>query len=176
MRDVCLLKGHEKDISTLTWHPQHANLLTTGGHDGSLHHYITDQPNTPPGQNAGIAPYDTTDPSGTTAQTIYPSHKVPFAHDFAIWSLDWHPLGHILASGSNDRITRFWSRSRPGDTDVLQDRYHIGEAAAEAQGTWDRRGMRRQRQEEEEQEMEDEAEGLVDQKMPLKQPAVPGFP
>ena len=56
------------------------------------------------------------------------------------------------------------------------DRYHIGESAAEAQGTWDRRGGRRQRQEEEEQEMEDEMEGLVDQKMPPKFPGFQGIP
>ncbi|KAF4821271.1 Polyadenylation factor subunit 2 [Colletotrichum siamense] len=174
MRDICLLKGHEKDISTIAWHPVHSNFLSTGGHDGSLYHYILDEPNTPAGHTT-IAPYDSSDPTTTGAQTIYPAHKVPYAHDFAIWSLDWHPLGHILASGSNDRITRFWSRKRPGDSDVFQDRYHIGEAAAEAQGTWDRRGGRRQRQEEEEQEMEDEMDGLVDQKMPLKQPVVPGF-
>lgn len=24
------------------------------------------------------------------------------AHDSVVWSLSWHPLGHILASGSND--------------------------------------------------------------------------
>jgi polyadenylation factor subunit 2 len=38
------------------------------------------------------------------------------AHDQAIWSLEWHPLGHILATGSNDNNTKFWSRNRPGDT------------------------------------------------------------
>ncbi|SPO01139.1 related to polyadenylation factor I subunit 2 [Cephalotrichum gorgonifer] len=177
MRDICLLKGHEKDISTLAWHPFHPNLLSTGGHDGSLFHYILDEPNTPSGHASGIAPYDSPDPSSSPAQTIYPAHKIQYAHDFAIWSLDWHPLGHILASGSNDRLTRFWSRARPGDADFLQDKYHIGEAAAVAQGTWDRRGGRQQRQEEEEQEVEDEMEGLVDQKMPPKQgPAAGGFP
>lgn len=181
MRDICLLRGHEKDISTVSWHPVHSNLLSTGGSEGSLFHYLLDEPNTPPGHSTTIAPYDSSDPSGTPAQVIYPAHKVPHAHDFAIWSLDWHPLGHILASGSNDRITRFWSRARPGEADSFNDRYHIGEAAAEAQGTWDRRGGRRQRQEEEEQEMEDEMDGLVDQKMPLKQPAssfpgIPGLP
>lgn len=177
MRDICLLRGHEKDISTLTWHPVHANLLSTGGSEGALFHYLLDEPNTPPGHSASLAPYDSADPQTAPAQTIYPAHKIPFAHDFAIWSLDWHPLGHILVSGSNDRITRFWSRARPGDADYIHDRYHIGEAAAEAQGTWDRRGNRKQRQEEEEQEMEDEMEGLVDQKMPLKQPsAFPGIP
>ncbi|KAI1170720.1 WD40 repeat-like protein [Nemania sp. FL0916] len=175
MRDISLIKGHEKDISTLAWHPVHPNLLSTGGNEGSLHHYLLDEPNTPTGQPNHPAVYESSDPMAAPPQSIFPAHKVPFAHDFAIWSLDWHPLGHILASGSNDRITRFWSRSRPGDTDVFQDRYHIGEAAAEVQGTWDRRGGRRQRQEEEEQEAEDEMEGLVDQKMPLK-PSASGFP
>ncbi|KZF21594.1 WD40 repeat-like protein [Xylona heveae TC161] len=176
MRDVCLLRGHEKDVSTITWHPIHANLLSTGGADGSLFHYLLDEPNQPPGTEPSVPPYDTPDPLNAPAQTIYPAHRVPYAHDFAIWSLDWHPLGHILASGSNDRVTRFWSRARPGETDCFIDRYHIGEAAAEAQGTWDRRGGRRQMREDEEAEMEDEAEGLVDQKMPTRQPMLPGIP
>ncbi len=179
MRDIALLRGHEKDISTLAWHPIHPNLLTTGGSDGALFHYLLDDPNPPPGQSTSIAVYDSPDPSTAPAQPIYPAHKIPYAHDYPIWTLDWHPLGHILVSGSNDRITRFWARARPGE-DVSQDRYHIGEAAAEAQGTYDRRGHRRQRQEEEEQELEDEMEGLVDQKMPLKQlpsgfPGLPGL-
>lgn len=176
MRDVCLLRGSEKDISTLTWHPLHVSLLTTGGSDGSILHYLLDEPNPPPGIIPSIPPYDSPDPSNAPAQTVYPAHRIQYAHDFAVWSLDWHPLGHILASGSNDRVTRFWTRPRPGDIQCFNDRYHIGEAAAEAQGTWDRRGGRRMMREEEEQEMEDEAEGLVDQKMPAKQPVLPGLP
>jgi polyadenylation factor subunit 2 len=176
MRDILFIKGHEKEISTMTWHPIHSSLLSTGGGDGSLMHYLLDEPNNPPGVIPSIAAYDATDPSTAPAQSIYPAHKIPYAHDFPIWSLDWHPLGHILASGSNDRVTRFWTRARPGETDSFNDRYHIGEAAAEAQGTWDRRGNRRQRQEEEEQEAEDEMEGLVDQKMPSKVPGFPGIP
>ncbi|RKU42240.1 Polyamine N-acetyltransferase 1, variant 2 [Coniochaeta pulveracea] len=180
MRDICLLRGHEKDIQTVAWHPIHSNLISTGGNEGSLFHYILDEPNTPPGQSASTAPYDSADPSMTPAQSIYPAHKIPFAHDFAIWSLDWHPLGHILASGSNDRITRFWARARPGDTQWVNDRYHIGEAEAEAKGTWDRRGSRKQRQEEEEQEAEDENEGLEDQNKLARQngtgvPSIPGL-
>ena len=27
------------------------------------------------------------------------------AHEAMIWDLSWHPLGHILVSGSNDRST-----------------------------------------------------------------------
>ncbi|KAK3322269.1 WD40-repeat-containing domain protein [Apodospora peruviana] len=178
MRDICFLRGHEKDVSTIAWHPVHSNLLSTGGSEGTLFHYLLDEPNTPPGHTASVAPYDSADPSSAPAQTIYPAHKIPYAHDFAIWSLDWHPLGHILASGSNDRITRFWTRSRPGEAAAFNDRYHIGEAAAEAQGTWDRRGGRHMRQVEEEQELEDEMDGLVDQKMPIKAPVstFPGIP
>ena len=180
MRDVLLLRGHEKDITTLTWHPVHRNLLSTGGVDGSLFHYLLDEPNLPSSDSSlasiSISPYDSPDPANAPAQTIYPAHKLPYAHDFAVWALDWHPLGHILASGSNDRVTRFWSRPRPGDTACFNDRYHIGQAAAEAQGTYDRRDGRRQMREQEEQEAQDEAEGLVDQQMPSKQGGSSGLP
>jgi len=44
-------------------------------------------------------------------------------------SLAWHPLGHVLASGSNDNATKFWSRSKPGDT--LDDFYHQTVASAQ---------------------------------------------
>ncbi|KAF2270301.1 WD40 repeat-like protein [Lojkania enalia] len=171
MRDVLLLKGHEKDVITMVWHPLHKNLLSTGGVDGSINHYLLDEQNQPPGIAPSTSPYDSKDPKEEPAQTIYPAHSIPYAHDFTVWTLDWHPLGHLLASGSNDRVTRFWTRPRPGDTAVFNDRYHIGQAAAEAQGTYDRGQGRRQMKEEEEQEAEDEAEGLVDQKMPSKNTA-----
>ncbi|KAI8942085.1 hypothetical protein NX059_000183 [Plenodomus lindquistii] len=168
MRDVLLLKGHEKDIITMAWHPMHKNLLSTGGVDGSIHHYLLDEQNPPPGVAPSISPYDAADSQNAPAQTIYPAHSLQYAHDFTVWTMDWHPLGHILASGSNDRVTRFWTRPRPGDTNYINDRYHIGQAAAEAQGTYDRGQNRRQKQEEEEQEAEDEAEGLIDQKLPSR--------
>ncbi|KAF2126133.1 WD40 repeat-like protein [Dothidotthia symphoricarpi CBS 119687] len=175
MRDVLLLRGHEKDIITMAWHPMHKNLLSTGGVDGSIHHYLLDEQNPPPGQPPSISPYDSADPHNAPAQAIYPAHSLQYAHDFTVWTLDWHPLGHILASGSNDRVTRFWTRPRPGDTSYVNDRYHIGQAAAEAQGTYDRGQGRRQMREEEEQEAEDEAEGLVDQKLPSRTPTTLPF-
>ena len=175
MRDVFLLKGHDKEISSLTWHPIHSSLLTTGGGDGSMFHYLLDEQNSPPGIEPSTSPYDSQKPSEAPVQTIYPAHRTAYAHDYAIWSMDWHPLGHILASGSNDKVTRFWTRPRPGDDTYVNDKWHIGQAAAEAQGTWKKAEAQRQR-EEEEAEAEDEADGLVDQKMPSRQSFLPGLP
>lgn len=176
MREVCLLRGHEKEIATLTWHPFHTCLLSTGGNDGSIYHYLLNEPNTPANTAMSIPPYDSADPANAPAQTIYPAHRLQHAHDMPVWSLDWHPLGHILASGSNDRVTRFWTRPRPGETSCFNDRWHLGEAAAEGQGAWNSRSGRRSMREEEELEMEDEADGLVDQTMPSKQALLPGLP
>ncbi|KAL8893874.1 MAG: hypothetical protein Q9192_004834 [Flavoplaca navasiana] len=177
MRDICLLRGHEKEVSTLTWHPFHTCLLSTGGNDGSIFHYLLNEPNTPANATTSIPPYDSADPKNAPAQTIYPAHRVQHAHDMPVWSLDWHPLGHILASGSNDRVTRFWTRARPGETECFSDRWHIGSEAAEMQGTWDKRNGKRSMREEEEMEIEDEADGLVDQTMPSRnQATLPGLP
>lgn len=177
MRDICLLRGNDaKEISTLTWHPIHSSLLSTGGGDGSISHYLLDEPNTPPSQPPSIPPYDSADPTSAPAQSIYPAHKFQHAHEYNVWSLDWHPLGHILASGSNDRVTRFWTRARPGETECFNDKYHLGEAAAEAYGTYNKHNVRKMTREDEEQELEDEAEGLQDQTMPVKQASLPGIP
>lgn len=115
-----------------------------------MNHYMIDEQ--PPG---GVV--------HASNRVIQPAAKVPFAHEYAIWSMEYHPLGHILCTGSNDRITRFWTRPRPGESDSFRDRYHIGEEAATAMGTYDRR--RRYRQEEEDEE-QDEADALVDQNAP----------
>lgn len=45
------------------------------------------------------------------------------AHDGIIWDLAWHPLGHILCSGSNDHTSKFWTRNRPGDK--MRDKYNL---------------------------------------------------
>ena len=177
MRDVCILRGHEKGITCLAWHPIHPSLLSTGSDEGALHSYLLSEPNLPVGINASesISPYNAPDPSRAPPQSIYPAHRITHAHESSIWSLDWHPLGHILASGSNDHFTRFWSRARPGETTCFKDQYHLGEEGAEAQGTWDRKFGRNQRRELEEQEEQDEAEGLEDQRGPSGF-SIPGLP
>ncbi|TID14574.1 WD40 repeat-like protein [Venturia nashicola] len=177
MREMLQLRGHVNEVTSLAWHPIHRNLLSSGGHQGAIHHHLLDEQNPPPGITPTLSPYDTPDPTNAPIQTIHPAHSIPYAHEATgpVWSLSWHPLGHILASGSNDRITRFWSRARPGDTACFKDRYHLGQTAAEAQGTYDRRDGRRQQRDQEAQEASDEEEGLVDQKMPSKN-SLPGLP
>ena len=176
MRDVAILRGHEKGVATVAWHPIHPSLLSTGGDDGSLFSYLLSEPNTPTGlSSTTVSPYDTPDPRSAPPQSIYPAHRIAHAHESSIWSLDWHPLGHILASGSNDHYTRFWSRSQPGQTTCFKDQYHLGEEGAEAQGTWDRKSGRKQAREQEEQEAEDEAEGLEDQAPNAQAGGLPGL-
>ncbi|KAK5118303.1 hypothetical protein LTR62_002816 [Meristemomyces frigidus] len=175
MRDVFLLKGSEKEVSCLAWHPIHSSLLSTGGNDGSMLHYLLDEQNSPVGTPPTISPYDAPNPADASSQTLWPSHSTTHAHEYAIWSMAWHPLGHILASGSNDRATRFWTRPRPGDNSYLNDRWHIGQEAAEAQGTWRKAEAQRREREDEEEDMED---ALADQQMPVKGflPGLTGLP
>ncbi|RMZ81622.1 hypothetical protein DV737_g2441, partial [Chaetothyriales sp. CBS 132003] len=177
MRDVAILRGHEKGVASIAWHPLHASIISSGGDDGALHTYLLSEPNTPAGiSTATVSPYATAEPKSAPVQSIYPAHRITHAHDSAIWSLDWHPVGHILATGSNDHYIRFWSRALPGDTKCFRDQFHLGEEGAEAQGTWDRKFGHRQRREAEEQEEEDEREGLEDQAVQGPANALPGIP
>jgi len=155
MKDFKILRGHEKDVTSVAWHPIHTSLIVTGGYDGALHHYLLDD----------MTIHAQNQTSEASAITMQPTASVLYAHDSAVWSLDWHPQGHILCSGSNDRATRFWARPRPGDPLFMKDRYHLGQDQADALG-YTRRSAAAQRREEEEA-LEDETNALVDQQMPL---------
>ncbi|CAG8583717.1 12968_t:CDS:10 [Acaulospora morrowiae] len=112
MKDLQTFRGHNKEVcfpTAISWHPFHERLMVTGGSDGCLMFWIV-------GQDSLV-------------------EAVEFAHDQNVWSLDWHPIGHILVSGSNDHSTRFWTRARPGDT--VQDKYHVGRQRAEELGLKD---------------------------------------
>lgn len=57
------------------------------------------------------------------------------AHDSIVWTLAWHPLGHILCSGSNDHTSKFWTRNRPGD--LMRDKYNLNTLPAGSAGVDD---------------------------------------
>jgi len=89
-----VFKAHQKEVTALCWHPETDALLASGGYDSGLHFW---------------------DMHGASK----PIESLPGAHDGPIWCLAWHPLGHLLVSGSHDYSTRFWSRARPGDKSFI---------------------------------------------------------
>lgn len=82
-------KGHKKEVTSVCWHSVFENVFVSGGFDGCIYYWTV-------GSEDNIGSMEN-------------------VHESAIWSLDWHPVGHILASGSNDHTTKFWTRCRPGD-------------------------------------------------------------
>lgn len=109
MQELQTFRGHKKEVTgflkkkilensksfssifktpAVAWHPIHEILFCSGGYDGQLIFWFVG--------------------SDETQSEIS-------AHEGSIWDLDWHPVGHILASGSNDHTTKFWCRNRPND-------------------------------------------------------------
>lgn len=72
-------RGHKKEVTRIVWHPVHENLFASGSGDGAIHFWCA-------GNETELGVIDG-------------------AHDNMIWSLAWHPLGHILVSGGNDFST-----------------------------------------------------------------------
>ncbi|KAL5274549.1 WDR33 family protein [Megaselia abdita] len=95
--EVQVFRGHKKEASAVSWHPVHEGLFCSGGSDGSIMFWNV-------GTDKEIGCIDT-------------------AHDSIVWTLAWHPLGHILCSGSNDHTIKFWTRNRPGD--LMRDKYNL---------------------------------------------------
>ncbi|XP_069106049.1 pre-mRNA 3' end processing protein WDR33-like [Argopecten irradians] len=90
-------KGHKKEATAVAWHPIHEGLFVSGGSDGAVMFWMV----------------------GTDREV----GGMEEAHEGMVWSLAWHPLGHILVSGSNDHTTKFWTRNRPGDR--MRDKYNL---------------------------------------------------
>ncbi|POY70199.1 hypothetical protein BMF94_6782 [Rhodotorula taiwanensis] len=103
MKEFVTLRGHKKEVCSLAWHPIHSDVLVSGGSEGSILHWSLPDP--------------------------APKETLEFAHESNVWSLAYHPLGHLLVSASNDHTTKFWSRGRPGMR-TSQDRFHVGKENA----------------------------------------------
>lgn len=112
------MKGHTNEVNCessspvswfevvmvgIEWHPIHPSLFVTGDSAGTINYYSLTNP----------------DPSEPATQLLE-------AHEDAVFSLAFHPLGHLLCSGSKDFTSRFWARARPvGGHEI--DRWHLGE-------------------------------------------------
>lgn len=104
--EVQVFRGHKKEASAVAWHPVHEGLFSSGGSDGSILFWNV-------GSDKEVGAIDA-------------------AHDSIVWTLAWHPLGHILCSGSNDHTIKFWTRNRPGDQ--MRDKYNLNTLPAGLQG------------------------------------------
>ncbi|RHZ17622.1 hypothetical protein DYB37_006163 [Aphanomyces astaci] len=98
LKEFATMKGHAREVTSLAWHPVWERLFLSGSYDGSLFYWNV-------GQESPIA-------------------TIPHGHDNAVWDIQWHPAGHVVASGSNDHSTKFWCRNRPGD--CMDDKYNAG--------------------------------------------------
>lgn len=103
MKDMHTYRGHTREVTCLAWHPLHETMFASGAYDGSIMFWSANHEN--------------------------PQAQIPNAHDSSVWDLAWHPLGHILCSGSNDHTTKFWVRNRPGDP--MRDKYNITQLPTE---------------------------------------------
>ena len=62
-----------RDVSSVAWHPFAETMFAAGHQDGTMSFWVT--------------------------ASDKPQAVLKGAHDQAIWSLDWHPVGHMLATG-----------------------------------------------------------------------------
>lgn len=95
--ELQIFRGHKKEASSVAWHPTHEGLFCSGGSDGAILFWNV----------------------GTDKEV----GCIEDAHESIVWTLAWHPLGHILCSGSNDHTSKFWTRNRPGD--LMRDKYNL---------------------------------------------------
>lgn len=87
MKEEFAYKGHKKEATALAIHPTIDGAFASGGGEGAV--YIWQKYNE------------------------YPIRTIPDAHNKTIWSMDYHPVGHILATSSVDNTVKFWIRQRP---------------------------------------------------------------
>ncbi|XP_014293337.1 pre-mRNA 3' end processing protein WDR33 isoform X1 [Halyomorpha halys] len=104
--EVQVFRGHKKEASSVAWHPIHEGLFCSGGSDGAILFWHV-------GAEKEVG-------------------AIEQAHDSIVWTLAWHPMGHILCSGSNDHTSKFWTRNRPGDS--MRDKYNLNTIPASLSG------------------------------------------
>ncbi|PRQ37620.1 putative transcription factor WD40-like family [Rosa chinensis] len=102
MKELESFCGHRNQVTALAWHPLSEEYFVSGSSDGSILHWLVG--------------HET------------PQVEIPNAHsnsyNNSVWDLQWHPIGHMICSGSNDRTTKFWCRT--GDKSKISQNQSIG--------------------------------------------------
>ncbi len=104
MKEIFTYKNLGKDVTALSIHP-FSEMFVTGNNDGTILFWdmMVDEP-------------------------IAVSNE---KHDNTIWSLDFHPAGHVLASGAADFMVKYWVRPRPGDDKAEEENQELIEQDVE---------------------------------------------
>lgn len=133
MAELVTLRGHGKEVCSLDFHPTHHNLMCSGGSEGSILFWDLSSCASHGIEATGGGVQTTLNGESRFGSASMLLERMETAHESNVWSLKWHPLGHILCSGSNDHMTRFWSRARP-DASVAQP--HTQDAGVGFGGTY----------------------------------------
>lgn len=97
-QEMQVFKGHKREqTNCLKWHPIHEGLFSSGGSNGYVYFWHVGNV-----EEVGV---------------------IKQAHEQAVLCIDWHPLGHILTTGSQDNTCKFWTRNKPGDK--MTDKYNL---------------------------------------------------
>ncbi|KAI5951660.1 PFS2 [Candida jiufengensis] len=129
MKDMLVIRDTDTDLSCCSWHPLHASMLTTATFSGSINHYLLNS--YIPNSNESI-PKKSINSNITQSTSIDSTHKIPYAHEKAVHSLEYHPMGHLMCSAGSDKTARFWSRARPNDPMSWKDAVYTDEKV----GAW----------------------------------------
>ena len=113
LKTTSIFSGHTKEPSDIAWHPHHRDLFASVGFDGILAYWVVDY-------GAATKFYKTEITNDGSAKSVHDRWvaAIPDAHGnfrnapTSIQSVNWHPLGHVLATAAFDG--RLWSRTQPG--------------------------------------------------------------
>ena len=91
------LRGHDCAVTSAQWHPHHRELFVSADYHGGMKYWL--------------ASLDA--PIASVANSKFENGA---GHESGVFAMAWHPMGHMLATGSNDNLAKFWVRPRPGDS------------------------------------------------------------
>ena len=112
LRPLATLTGHGRDVTCCAWHPWSPSVVATGAYDGGMAFWDVTAGDSGGGgggeggrsgaenQRAAAASSGAFAGKGKSAalgSSPAPIAMVPGAHEASLWSIAWHPAGHLAA-------------------------------------------------------------------------------